>query len=105
MSVSCRAKARFPVHLYRLFCNDDTPANRMAVLNAAKELDEPMTTSGKKAEARIGGFVSGASSSARRAVTESVTLNDINNGLRLLVDAVRRLAEAGFLTVSVHFTL
>jgi hypothetical protein len=72
-------------------------------LNAAKELDKLMTASGKKAEARVGGFSSGVSPSVRRAVAGDATLNDINNNLRLLVDSVRRLAETVSVAVSALF--
>jgi hypothetical protein len=64
-----------------------------------------MTASGKKAEARVGGFSSGASPSVRGAVAGGATLNDINNNLRLLVHAVRRLAKAVSVTVSALFAL
>ena len=99
---SCKEKARHLVRLYELFCDDETPDTRMAVLDVAKELDKLMTASKKKAEARIGGFASGASPAAR-AVVGGVTLNDVNNNLRLIVDALRRLAEVGALAVSVSF--
>jgi hypothetical protein len=89
--------------LYTLFCDDDTPAHRTAVLDAAKELDKLMTASGKKAEARVGGFSSGISSSVRRAVAGGASLNDINNNLRLLVDGVRRLAEVVSVAVRALF--
>jgi hypothetical protein len=87
--------------LYELFCDNETPDTRTAVLDAAKELDKLMTASGRKAEARIGGFASGI---ARRAVVEGATLNDVNNNLPLLVDDVRRLAKVGSLAVSVRYT-
>ena len=64
-----------------------------------------MTTSGKKAEARVGGFSSGASPSVHGAVAGGATLNDINNNLRLLVHAVRRLAKVVSVTVSALFAL
>ena len=63
-----------------------------------------MTASGKKAEARVSGFSSGASPSVRRAVAGNAVLHDINNNLRLLIDAVRRFAEVGSVAVSVLFT-
>jgi chloramphenicol 3-O-phosphotransferase len=77
----------------------------MLVLNAAKELGKLMTTSVKKAEARVGGFTSGGPSSARRGGAGGVTLSDINNNLRLLVDALRRLVELGSLAVGVRLTI
>lgn len=93
---SCRPKARRLVSLYTKFCKDPSDKNRKRVLDEAQTLGKLMTTAHKKAAASVGGFA-GASSAARG---HGATLDDINNNLRLLVDAVRRLAEVGGAAVS-----
>ncbi len=80
--------------MYKVFCEHVTAANRKAVLDEAKALDKLMTAAPKKAAASAGGF-SVSSPASRAPVAGGATLDDINNNLRLLVDAVRRLAEVG----------
>jgi hypothetical protein len=103
---SCWKKARHLVRLYhKQFCRSPTQANRTLVLKAAKEVDKLMKIAGKiagkiaskTAESRAGGFA--ASPASRKAGAWGASLNDINNNLRLFMDAVRRLVEVGSVAV------
>lgn len=91
------------MRVYEAFYNDTRQANRQRVLAAAKELDKLMKSATKKAEARVGGFASASLSSRRVAAGHGANLTEINDNLRLLVDAVRRLVEANSLAVRIPF--
>ena len=91
------------VHSYGVFCADVRPATRQRVLVAAKELNKLMTNAPKKAEAGAGGFPAASPSTRRAAAGGTTTLNDINNNIRLLVDAVRRGVEVSAVSVRTLF--
>jgi hypothetical protein len=92
---SCRAGVKRLVKTYAKYCRKPTAVRRQSVLRQAKDLDRLMMLTPKRAAALAGG-VAGVSRPAHR---QPATLDDVNNNLRLLVDAVRRLAEATAIAV------
>jgi len=85
---------------YDNFCGDRSNADRTRVLNEAKVLDKLMTKANKKAVASVRSFA-GASRISRR---HTATLDDINNNLRLLLHATRRLTEINSIAVSLSLS-
>jgi hypothetical protein len=77
------------VKTYAKYCRRPTAMRRQEVLRQAKHLDSLMKLAPRRAAALAGGFAGGPPSVRK----QTATLDDINNNLRLLVDAVRALAE------------
>jgi hypothetical protein len=61
-----------------------------------------MSSTEKRTARDVGDFVP-ASPSPHPSAAGGATLNDVNNNLRLLVDAVRRLVEVGCVAVRTTF--